>query len=169
MEKTLALSHDQVSPLSILPLTYLWPSGAPFSAPSLSPSVPVTSEPPVSLLLISLLPEQWSWDEEHYHMDAAPLSVQERWVIYTRCVCVCAMKMCIPASLLATDLDCSVPSFKSLVLNWWKGALADSQAVCCGGYRGHQLPYQSLTDLVMLLYLVYCLQIFPVHVYHPPT
>lgn len=65
-------------------------------------------------------------------MDAAPLSVQERWVIYTRCVCVCAMKMCVPASLLAMDLDCSVPSFKSLVLNWWKGALADSQAVLWG-------------------------------------
>ena len=141
--------------------SYLWPSGAPFSAPSLSLSVPVTTEPPVPLPLTSSLPVQWSWDEEHYHTDAAPLGVQERWVMFADCVC--ATKMCVPASLLATDLD-SVPSFKSLVLNWWKGAFTDSQAVLCGLESSPSpMPVNNRS------HLVYCLQIFPVHECHPPT
>ena len=68
---------SQVSPSTPPSHSYLWPSGAPFFVPSLSLSVPVTTEPPVSLPLTSSLPVQWSWDEEHYHMDAAPLGVQQ--------------------------------------------------------------------------------------------
>lgn len=67
--------YSRACPLSIprSSHSYLWPSGAQFSVPSLSPSALVTTELLVFLLLTSSPPVLWSWDEKHCHMDAAPL------------------------------------------------------------------------------------------------